>query len=80
MSALEQHYSVNRAAELTDYKPNTIRKAICKKPGEKGYLASVKTAAGGRRIPRSALMEWLRSDAPSETLAPVVELSERRKK
>ena len=76
---IEPHYTVERAAELADYKPNTIRKAICKKPGEKGHLRSVKTAAGGRRIPESALQEWLTSDAPSEKLADVHDISERRK-
>lgn len=76
----ERYLSVATAAELSDYKPRTIRAAICKKPGEKGYLRSVKTAGGGRRIPSSALEEWLRGDAPTETLADVVDLRERRTK
>ena len=66
MSALEQHYSVKTVAELYDLKEDTVRKAICRKPGERGHLRSVVVGRGARRIPVSALQEWLSTDAPTE--------------
>ena len=84
LSAIEQHYSVERVCELFEISESKVRRAMGKKPGTPGYLRSVQVGLvekrGSRRIPESALVEWLRSDAPSESLAPVVELRERRTK
>lgn len=74
----ERHYSAKKVAELYDMSESKIRRAMGKRPGQPGYLRSVLVGLDSRRIPESALQEWLRSDAPSEKLAPVHDLSERR--
>lgn len=76
----EPHFSVRTVAELYDLSESKIRRAIGKQPGQPGYLRSVLVGQDSRRIPESALAEWLRCDAPSEKLAAVHSLEERRTK
>lgn len=71
---VEQHFSVKTVCELYELDESTVWRAIRKRPGEKGYLRSVNVPLKNRRIPESALQEWLRGDAPDATLATVTEL------
>lgn len=77
---VEQHFSVKTVCELYELDESTVWRAIRKRPGEKGYLRSVNVPLKNRRIPESALQEWLRGDQPSEKLAAVHSLEERRTK
>lgn len=79
-AAHEQHFSVRSVCELYDLSEATVRRAIGRKPGQRGYLRSVLVGLDCRRIPASALNEWLTSDGPTEKLAPVHSLDERRTK
>ena len=75
---LEQHYTAEEVAAAYRLKEDTVYRAMQRKPGEKGYLRSVMVNRGARRIPESALSEWLRSDGPEPILADVHDLDERR--
>ena len=75
----EKHFSVRTVCELYDLSESKIRRAIGKQPGQPGYLRSVLVGLDSRRIPESALQEWLRQDAPEAKLADVHSLDERRK-
>lgn len=71
---LEDHYSVRTICERLDLSESKVRRAIGKQPGEPGYLRSVLVGRDSRRVPASAIAEWLRSDGSGDTLATVHEL------